>query len=250
MNYCYPKKIRHDRSTGWRPRRAAVLACATILTSVGMVAAGKAPSAWACDTSDHCYAVGQAVGGDNYGELADINISCLYINDASTNFVTNELWDSANSNPVTYWEEDGAISGAGTNGYNNRELFWADSRPNGGGYHFHPIAATGDDSYLVEITWVGNDTWDVYSDGTFWTSTDQPMYSDGAVTFAGSEYTVNSDQDSMRDVGSVSSVEWQSSNGSWHLEGGSMSGVTLGPGPWISPSYSPSSSTASWSGPC
>lgn len=217
-----------------------------------MVAAGKAPSAWACTTTSHCYALGQANGPDNYGQWADINISCLYINNDSDNFVTNELWDQSGNDE--YWEEDGAISGSlGANSggnYYNRELFWADSRPNGGSFHFHPVATTGDQTWTVEMEYVGDDTWDLYSGNSWEVSTGQPLYSDSAHTTAGTEYTVNSGVDSMRDVGSVSSIEWEDSSGNWHLEGGSMGSGTAGPGPWISPSYSSSSSTVSWAGPC
>jgi hypothetical protein len=253
MDLRYPKKIRPDKPTGRRPRRAAVLACATILATVGMVAAGKAPSAWACTSVSHCYAMGQSNGGDNYGESATININCLYINNDSDNFVTNELWDQ--SGDAKYWEETGAMSGSlGSNSqgkYWSRELFWADERPNGGSFHWHPVAATGDESWAVEIAYVGNNTWDVYSGGAWYTSTAQPMFSDGASTNAGSEYTVNSGQAGLRDVGSVSAVEWENSAGNWIPVGGSMSSDgELGTDAWINPVYYPDSSTVTWSGPC
>jgi hypothetical protein len=252
MDLRYPKKIRPDKPTGRRPRRAAVLACATILATVGMVAAGKAPSAWACTTTTHCYAVSLSNGGDNYGELATININCLYIKSDSDNFVTNELWDQSGNGK--YWEEDGAMSGSlGANSqgkYWNRELFYADSRPNGGSFHWHPTAATGDEGWAVEIEYVGNNTWDLESGGAWWTSIDQPMFSDGASTVAGSEYTANPGQDSMRNVGSVSGIEWENSAGNWIPEGSSMSsGGEVGTD-WIDPVYYPDSSAVSWSGPC
>jgi hypothetical protein len=253
MDYQCPPKIRPHLPFGRRKRHTAALLSISIVAAIGMVAVGKAPSAFACDPSggDHCYAEAQAGGPDNYGESANINISCLYAPNDEPNFVTNELWDASGN--ATYWIEAGAISGYGYNNpnYFTRELFYEDSRPNGGSIHFHPVEAVNPASYPVEITWVGDNTWDVWVDGLLYQSTSQPMFSDGAITEAGTEYTFASGA-GMRDVGSVSDVEWQSANGNWHDEGNSMAAVTpSGPGAYIdSISYAPSSSTFSWTGPC
>src|SRR5450756_1419505 len=71
-------RIRRYLPSGRRTRHTAALLSVTIMTTIGMVVAGKAPSALACDINNHCYAVSSAVGADNYGVGATISISCLY----------------------------------------------------------------------------------------------------------------------------------------------------------------------------
>jgi hypothetical protein len=237
-------------------RHTAALLSVSVVAAIGIVGVGNAPSAWACSTASHCWAKAIAGGPDNYGEFADINISCLYIpNAVNGDVVTNELWDASGN--YAYWIEAGAVSGylQPSDSYYNRELFYAYKSPDVYGFHSFPVQAAGDATYPVEMTWVGNNSWDVYVNTHMYTVTQQPMFSDGAVTQAGTEYSPAEDKDGIRDVGSISNIEWQSSNGNWHYEGASMheipaSDSVSGPGAWINPTYNTDTSTVSWVGPC
>jgi len=243
-------RIRRYLPSGRRTRHTAALLSVTIMTTIGMVVAGKAPSALACDINNHCYAVSSAVGADNYGVGATISISCLYAPNSYPNFLTNELWDASGNEQ--YWVEAGAISGYGYNNQNyySRELFWEDSRPNGGSIHFHPVEAVNPANYYVAVTWAGNNTWDVDVNGNQYASTSQPMFSGGAVTLAGTEYTFNQGN-GMRDIGHVYDVEWRSANGNWHPQNASMGAdLPSGPSAYITPTYDASTSSVSWTGPC
>jgi hypothetical protein len=244
----YDRQI--DLPSGRRTRRTVTLLGVCIVAALGMVAAGTAPSAWACGLSNHCYAMGQASGPANYGQQATISINCLYApNDGA--FVTNEMWDGNG----TYWVEAGAISGHGYNSttYFSRELFWEDSRPGSMNVHFHPVQAANPASYYVAMYYVGSNTWDLDVNGWSEQSTGQPLFSGRVYTQGGTEYTYNSGS-GFRDVGQVQNIQWASSDGIFHAEGGSMQPVAGGQyansGAFIVPNYNSSTSTASWTGPC
>jgi hypothetical protein len=238
-------RIFSSASRQWRT--GAGLGVAIIMV-LGMVA-WSAPAASACSTSSHCYAEESSSGGTNDGAYGELDLTCNYMPN-NGNFVTNEVWDSNDSG--TDWTEVGIVSGIGDNGdYYSKEWFWADSRPNGGGYHEHEIGqtATAGDEYSVETTYIGDNEWAIYGGNSFTeigTSTSNPDSSSGA-TLAGSEYTVANSSSGIRNVGAVYNIEWEGSNGDWHDVGSAGSGYFNG---WIGGSYNASGSYVTWSGPC
>jgi hypothetical protein len=239
---------------GRRARRAASFLSLAVLAATGMVAAGPVPDAWAaasCASSNgnHCYAIGVVFIGQNHGAYGQIGANCLYMpNNGSSTTVTNEIWDSSSNN--AYWIEDGLTSGPGSNGYNYRNWFWADSRP-GGGYHEHypSISGAGSGTYSVEIYYEGNNSWGITAGDSptyVGTSANQPVSSTDHV-IGGTEYMASSNS-GIRDIGHISSLEFQGLNNHWYFFGGGGGNQNLGPGHYINGNYG--SSTESWSGPC
>jgi len=128
-----------------------------------LIGAGPAAPAEACSLTSHCYGVAAWYNAtpDN-GSGGDIYFNCLYSGNPSTNFTDEELWQGTdNSTGLNYWVELGG--GFGWPGGANRYWFWADNRPNGGGYHAHyPGGSLSlDTTYFVGVTWAGNNRWDV-----------------------------------------------------------------------------------------
>src|SRR5436305_1038715 len=80
------------------------------------------------DPSGHCYGL-QWWGGANG---ADTRIT-LHSTSGGNGFVNNEMWLTT----LTYWVEAGVKSDTRFNPPDSSVFFWADNRPNGGGYAEH-----------------------------------------------------------------------------------------------------------------
>lgn len=200
--------------------------------------------------SDHCYAIAEASGGENYGGYGVLYYSCLHMPN-NGGFVDNEMWDVSDNGD--YWTEIGVKSGTSYGGsyYSGWEWFWADSRPNGGGYNEHEFSSASGGELQVETAWATDNTWDLFGGNSFdqvGTSTNQPLSSSGTSEF-GTEYTAGSGS-GIRNIGNVSSDEWENTSGGWQFEGDFASAVEAGPGAYITPNYDPSDSDVSWEGPC
>jgi hypothetical protein len=207
------KAIAFERSVmrGFR-RKLGHLGIALLLAggTVGWTAATASP-AEACSLSSHCYgeAYGHASGID--GDYVTITPSCMYA--PSGTFVTNELWlsDSANS----YWVEVGYLSeGSGLNiggiASAGNYAFWADSRPNGGGFHAHsfmrhPAAGEG-----VEIYKIDSSDWGVYFAADFGESTSNSYTPYNGIW--GSETS----SASTESHGTGESAEYETGNDNWY----------------------------------
>lgn len=175
-------------------RRLGVAACASVLVlaATGLViAAGPAGPAEACSLSSHCYGVAAwySAPADN-GSGGDIYFNCLYSGNPSTDFTTEELWQGTdNSTGLNYWVELGGSYGWPEG--SKRFWFWADNRPNGGGYHAHypggslSLGVT----YFVGVTWAGNNTWDVQ--GPTWSALSTKNPFSGRSMETGAEITNN-----------------------------------------------------------
>lgn len=243
------------RMIGSRVWRGAILLGLTLLVAAGIIATAPAPGAFACASPNgqHCYAQVVDSVGQNYGAYGNIYAGCLYLPNNSTHAsVTDEMWDT--SSDSAYWIEVGLTSGAAYNssGYAYRNWFWADSRP-GAGYHIHypNVGSAGYGTYAVEIYYEGSNSWGVIggnSSTLIGTSTNQPVSSTYNIV-AGTEYMASSTS-GIRDVGSVSGIEYQDTGSNWNYIGYGGSQENLGPGYYINGSYDGGSSTSSWSGPC
>jgi len=226
-----------------------------VLGAVGMVTTWKAPAAFACDdgANNHCYAIANnhSLETGVYGQLY---ITCMYApnNVNAGYFATNEVWNG--STDGLYFTEGGVFSGAANGNYYSKSWFWADQRPNGGGYHEHPGGGTPNTGtrYPVEIVWAGNNTWNIYggnSDTLIGQSTSQPLTVTNDMD-AGTEYTVPSGK-GMRNVGSINELQYLATSGTWTFWG-TRGGADpeLGPGAYITPGYSSSNNFVTWTGPC
>jgi hypothetical protein len=143
-----------------------------------LVAAPPAGAITGCPGSnvDHCYAIGE-MGQAWTGKFVPINavssqlvVNCLKV-DTSTDFVNYEQWldTDLNTAPIgDYWVEGGAKFGIGVTGADEGfQWFWADSRPNGGGYHEHYLGAASFNPETVAFNWVtGTGNWNVLFNGT------------------------------------------------------------------------------------
>lgn len=234
-------------------RRASLMAALSAIIWAGMSGGAFASEyAFACSNDNHCYAQMEVDNiPNNTGVLDNINIQCLYYPD-TTNVATNEEWEGNG----TYWVEAGVRAGYDFYGnYHDKDWFWADKRPNGGGYTEHynsgwkqAVAGT---TYPIEILWAGNDSWDVYGANSYihmGTSTAQPLAA-GRFMTAGTEYTANADS-GIRDIGTASGLEYRDGSGGWHFTGPNGGFDSSTPNNYFSHNFDASSSTMKWSGPC
>lgn len=110
-----------------------------------------------CSPSNHCYGeVEYFTGTQIFGLNQGLDVRCLGPMGAptSSNFVTQEMWERTAGNiSGNWWVEVGMAYGAPQG--STRYFFWADNRPNGGGYHEHDlsISTTLGQVYDDYITW-------------------------------------------------------------------------------------------------
>jgi hypothetical protein len=125
----------------------------------------------------HCYAIGR-MGENSTGRFVPINaiggdlyLTCIGGINENVDFVNYETWLDTNLNIAgvgAYWVEEGMKLGIGVFGQNHGfQWFWADNRPNGGGYNEHYF---GRPAYLqqfhnVTFRWLGGPNWNVLLDG-------------------------------------------------------------------------------------
>ncbi len=124
------------------------------------------PFGWSCGdpNNGHCYGTqywGGANGADTQISLnTSLNGGGGPNDNAGESFVTTELW--LNSPNYTYWVEAGVISQLRLTGDVFPSYFWADNRPNGGGFSFHYLTREAySGNVLVRITRSGSSNWNV-----------------------------------------------------------------------------------------
>ncbi len=138
--------------------------------SIAMVGAALASPASACSVSSHCYGIVYLPGSSFLGADADDRVNNIGIS-PGTDFENNEVWVINGS----YWEEAGISKGIGQGGcseHDSATFFWADNRPNGGGYHCHlGGGASANTDYFVGISYNGSASWSIQSGSLTGTST-------------------------------------------------------------------------------
>jgi hypothetical protein len=147
--------------------RWKILATAVSALSAVVLAPASPAHAATCSPS-HCYAVVEWNRSTTLHGLSEVlNVSCLTTANPSSNFVTEEMWlGTGSSSTGQYWVEEGMAYGAPQGA--SRYYFWADNRPNGGGYHEHDltISASLHTNYVDDIIWIPPNSWGVYRGGT------------------------------------------------------------------------------------
>jgi hypothetical protein len=234
-------------------KRVVLVLAVTLPVSAWIFMAGAMPASACSDSnsSNHCYAQATNFNSNtNHGVAGQINFHCLY-QPNNGNFATQEIWDASSAG--TYWEETGIISGVDPNSnYDTKDWFWADSRPNGGNFHFHlaNIKANSDTTYPAQITFVGNQTWDLYGGNSF-VLLGQSINQSSTLTIdiGGTEYLGGSGS-GIRDVGNIYTLQRESTNNNWLNWGSGAGNGDLGPGNYINGSYDTDTSHESWNGPC
>jgi hypothetical protein len=162
-------------------QRRATRASAAIL-ALGLFApliVGPATPAFASGcvptTTNHCYGVYEWDMGvyPTYGGAANLLATSLFTQfPDNCDFATNELWVTPDL--WTDWVEEGQVYADDC--YSDVAWFWADQRPNGGGYHEHWVSQSYlSTSYDAKIWYAGSSRYYLYRDGTqIGTSTSEP----------------------------------------------------------------------------
>jgi hypothetical protein len=219
-----------------RSLKVAATGLVALLGSVAAVAPGTAAFAATCSTSSHCYGeVTYYSSSQFWGLEQGLNVSCLGpVSSPSSNFVTEEMWLITANSSGADWVEEGMAYGNPQG--SKRYFYWADSRPNGGGYHEHDLSISANlhQTYDDTISWNGSG-WDVNRDGShLGTSTSNPGQSHYAE--AGEELTVNSGAAAAE---SVYLYRQMSYNGAWNAGwGGSVTTDNPPYGGWENAPYS------------
>jgi len=197
-------------------KRPLAVALMGVIAPLGFVLDQSATVLAAACSPGHCYAVAEWDNTPtNEGSYVYLDTSCLNGPNNSTDFADEELWEGTdNSTFGAFWVEEGLsygeINGSPKGG---PFWFWADNRPNGGGYHEHYVASRSlNTSYLADIGYQGNNQWFVYSNvgGTVGTSTSNPPYS--KFTETGEEFT----NTSYNIYGYSSDLSWYDTSGGNH----------------------------------
>jgi hypothetical protein len=223
-----------------RKRRIAATGLAGTLLAISAILPGDPAYAATCTTSSHCYGEVEWTSGNQvFGISETLNVSCLGPMGAptSSNFVTEEEWlTTAENASGNYWVELGMAYGSPQG--STRYFFWADQRPNGGGYHEHDlsIAANLHQNYVDEISYAGGNSWQVRRDGSLLgTSTRNP----------GPSYSANTGEELTAGTGAAAAtmsalMRQTSSGGGWYAYWPGAATRTDAPpyGGWISQEWS------------
>jgi hypothetical protein len=198
-----------------------------------------------CDLNNHCYAV--ALWGNattNHGSSGTIEFDCLRTGNTGNKFVNEEMWQGTDSSGSgAYWVEVGGRYGW-PNG-DSRYWFWADNRPNGGGYfqHFPGTSISLNIEYPLSFQYDGNNDWLVLGPNFSATSTANPA--NGKYLAAGTEIT----DDTAHSAGNTRFLAYDDTSGNsigdWSGAGLDQVGTLATPS-WVGSDKS----NISWITPC
>ncbi len=140
-------------------RRHAAALTAVMICGAAMVGVASPPAS-ACSLRSHCYGIAQwGVSSPSgfRGAAVTLRTKCMSLRDYAGGFITNELWVVKSR----YWVEAGLTEGAPIGAAHG--IFWAEKRPNGGGYHEHYSSSRFalNASYKARIRWAGGRRWNV-----------------------------------------------------------------------------------------
>lgn len=201
---------------------AAIVAAAALLI---------APTAMAQEYYTYISNNNIPTGDADDGAWINIDTAILTLSSCS-NTITHEMWYETYQSGA-YWVEVGVQSGQPSGLCFENILFWADNRPNGGGYHQHFYGNVGwslNSWYGMSITTSGSCAWSVVFGGvTLGTSTSNCPGS-GRTLAAGIEHIVNA---SATDSVAGYFTNWERLNSSdawWNGWDNPWLGGTSGPG--------------------
>jgi hypothetical protein len=224
-----------------------VIAIASVIAigASGAQRAAAAETVASCTLANHCYAIADWFDTPStHGSGGTLNAHCLYNDNAPQYFTNEEMWQATNNADYAfnYWVEGGAEYG-----YNaaNRHWFWADNRPNGGGYnqHFPSFGFSLDTNYGIGFVYEGNDQWQVTVASRFaGTSVANPP--SGKALEAGTEMTTTS---GTRSVGTISNLSYLDTGG---VEHNAWPGSSFHGGGTATASMNNARTYISWSTPC
>jgi hypothetical protein len=154
----------HGRRLGRAGLVAAIVVAAAAI-------AGFAPAAASASCGSDCHGVTRwDPATQNTGEIATIDTSSLSVSNACTQTAYSTSWEDTDSSGFAYWIEQGIHVGVHYNGTcgNGDQFYWADKRPNGGGYNEHyPGGSVGFNvNYAFKILYDGSSQWEVDRNGS------------------------------------------------------------------------------------
>jgi len=192
-------------------RLLARLAIAALVAGGIQTATATSASACGLPNAEHCYGIALSSPAGLVGVAADVSPSCL--STPANSFITNELW--LVSSGSSYWVEVGWLqqgSGVNIGGHTTagRFGFWADLRPNGGGFHTHILQTNPTLGFrTLQLERATSSTWTIHFGGLVDTSTGNAFT---PVTGEwGSETTANT----AHSYASGGSIMYKTSTG-WH----------------------------------
>jgi len=192
--------------------RCTIFVASLVCAIVAATATAQVASA-ACGTD--CHGTTLANISTVQGGIAYINTSSMTNANLCTAFIDSEMWLGTTDSTFNYWIEQGITKGyhqGGTCG-NGAQFFWADNRPNGGGYNEHyPGGSVGfNTTYTYKIMFDNGTTYEVDRNGT------NIGYSNGSICCggqleAGAEANTNNDTVAVSVSGEASSLQKEVSN--------------------------------------
>ena len=195
-------------------RRSFRLATLIVTVVAAAAAAGMAPAAASASCGVDCHGTTLwSPATQNSGAIAVIDTSSLSVSNWCTQTAYSTFWEGTDSAGFAYWIENGIHVGLHYNGTcgNGDQFYWADNRPNGGGYNEHyPGGAVGfNTNYTFKIFFDGGTTWEVDRNGSnIGYSNSNPCCS--TAIEAGAE----SHQDTVTESGEASGLQ-KYINGTW-----------------------------------
>jgi len=158
------------------------------------------------------YGIAQLRGGNFHGTQVTLRSNVLTVPNLNADFANNDSW-VVDSTAARYWVEAGIIHGTYCcNNYAaSPSFFWADSRPNGGGFHSHQGGSAALNTYYNDkIRYQGSGAWTVEVGSLAGTSTSNITSSTFVET--GTEVTTKS----ATACSSQSNLAWYDQNGGFH----------------------------------
>jgi hypothetical protein len=105
-----------------------------------------------------------------HGAAINIETTTLTSGSPVSELVSHEMWYGVTGG-CEYWVEVGVKDGVAHDSVNpvHHQVFWADNRANGGGYHEHypAVGWSLGAYYQVKVVWAGNNSWNAYFGGVF-----------------------------------------------------------------------------------
>lgn len=183
------------------------------------------------------YGIATLQGTSFHGTDVTIRSNDLFVSNVWQDFADNDNWDVSDPS-ANYWVEAGMLYGTACCNITatSPSFFWADSRPNGGGFHSHlGVPVSLNTYYDDKIRYAGSGTWNINVGG--WTGTSTSNIDGAGVIDTGTEVTTQS----ATVCSSQSNLQWWDQNGGLHSGWSDSTGNAgrVGDNPpyvvWVSP---------------
>ncbi len=207
-------------------RLGPVLAAPLLLAATAVAVTGTSSPALAATCNPHCYGIA-TMTRTTHGATANLRVTCLSVSNWQTQFVDEEFWVLTSGST---WVEEGMTVGTPRSA---RSWYWADSRPNGGYHEHYPShSASLNTTYIMTISYAGNNSWNVYEHGGSPLGVSTANNSSSPKTEAGEEIT----DTTAKGAAVLSSLYYKDTGDTFHAgwPASSISGHNPPTAQWIS----------------